>query len=167
MKANLIIVFFVVFLSLYALWVATLKPTANEIDNVSYQQLEMHRSVLEKQEQDTQIRYATDNGFDDQPIKSQMVATPAEYTVEIGINGSKFTDSNLTVDVGTTVFWTNEDLTMHTLTLSDATGAIDKSFGNTSLRQGDKIYFKFNTPGVWEIYDPNQSDTLYGFITVV
>lgn len=50
----------------------------------------------------------------------------------------------LRVPVGTTVTWTNEDATMHTVT------AVDGSFDSGMMNEGDTWSFTFDTPGEFE-----------------
>ena len=61
--------------------------------------------------------------------------TPSDYSVNV-----------LTVPVGTTVIWTNEDSTMHTVT------ALDGTFDSGFLDNGDSWSFTFDVPGEYEYY---------------
>ncbi len=61
--------------------------------------------------------------------------TPADYEVNV-----------LTVPVGTTVTWTNQDDQLHTVTAAD--GGFDSGF----LREGESWSFTFATPGEYEYF---------------
>jgi plastocyanin len=59
-------------------------------------------------------------------------------------NPADFSVNVLTIPVGTTVTWTNEDSTMHTAT------AVDGSFDSGYLDQGESFSFTFEAPGEYE-----------------
>jgi|SRR5215471_1179578 len=60
--------------------------------------------------------------------------------------GNGFTPSTLTVPVGTTVTWGNNDVTTHTVT-SD-TGV----FNSNNLNAGNTFQFKFDNPGQYKYH---------------
>jgi len=60
--------------------------------------------------------------------------------------GNGFTPSTLTVPVGTTVTWGNNDVTTHTVT-SD-TGV----FNSNNLNAGNMFQFKFDNPGQYKYH---------------
>ena len=60
---------------------------------------------------------------------------PADYSVNV-----------LTIPVGTTVTWTNEDSTMHTVT------AVDGSFDSGFFDNGDSWSYTFDEPGEFEYF---------------
>lgn len=74
-------------------------------------------------------------------------AEPAAATVQVNILGYKFDPPVLTVPVGTTVVWTNQDDVPHTVTSSDKTfkssGALDK---------GDTYSYTFTAAGTYNYY---------------
>jgi len=61
--------------------------------------------------------------------------TPADYSVNV-----------LTVKVGTTVTWTNEDAMMHTVT------AVDGSFDSGFFNEGETWSYTFEEPGEFEYF---------------
>ena len=76
--------------------------------------------------------------------KSTAVSQSASGSAEkINITGFAFDPSSLTVKEGTTVTWTNNDPTIHTVT-SD-TGAFDSG----DLAQGATFSFTFTTAGTY------------------
>src|SRR4051812_23652479 len=58
---------------------------------------------------------------------------------KISISDMSFVASSTTVTKGTTVTWTNNDYTMHTVT------ADDNSFGSGNLNQGDAYSYTFDS----------------------
>jgi plastocyanin len=60
-----------------------------------------------------------------------------------GTGGSSFSPSTTTVPVGTTVTWTNNDITTHTVT-SDT-----NVWNSGNLAPGDSYSFTFNTKGTF------------------
>jgi len=73
--------------------------------------------------------------------------TPAPATVQANITSYKFDPGVITVAVGTTVTWTNDDDVPHTVTSTDkhfkSSGALDK---------GDSYSFTFTAPGTYPYY---------------
>ena len=63
--------------------------------------------------------------------------------VAIDIVDFAFAPAELTVPVGTTVTWTNNDSVPHTATAEDG------SFSSDTLNQGDSFSFTFDTPGTF------------------
>ena len=61
----------------------------------------------------------------------------------VSIENFAFSPGDVTVSVGTTVTWTNNDQEAHTVT------ADDHSFGSPPLSPGDKYYFTFTKPGTY------------------
>lgn len=70
------------------------------------------------------------------PPAASPATTPSDGAIEI--KDFKFLPENVTVDVGTTVTWTNEDAAPHTATADDG------SFDTGNLREGDagKVTFR-------------------------
>jgi plastocyanin len=67
-----------------------------------------------------------------------LAATPP---AAVEIHNFNFTPPVLTITAGTTVVWTNQDDSPHTLL------AADKSFRSAALDTGDKFSYTFATPG--------------------
>jgi plastocyanin len=65
---------------------------------------------------------------------------------EVWIQGMAFTPATITITAGTTIKWTNKDVTVHTVT-SDPNDAV--SFDSGSISVGDTWTHQFNTPGTF------------------
>jgi plastocyanin len=63
--------------------------------------------------------------------------------VDVTIANFAFSPDTLTVKVGTTVKWTNQDSATHNVT------AEDNSFKSGDLNQGDSFSFTFTTAGTY------------------
>ena len=97
--------------------VTTTAAAAGSVENVS-----IVPGALDAQPMDAADEFAVDE-------------VPADYSVNV-----------LTVPVGTTVTWTNDDSTMHTVT------AVDGSFDSGFFDNGDSWSFTFDEPGEYEYY---------------
>ena len=64
----------------------------------------------------------------------------------VAIQNFSFNPATITVDVGTTVSWTNRDSASHTVTSSD------QVFDSPTLEQGKTFQFTFNTPGTYNYF---------------
>lgn len=62
---------------------------------------------------------------------------------EVRISGFAFNPSNLTVSIGETVKWINDDSVAHTVTS-------DGNFRSGELKTGDSYEFRFATPGIYD-----------------
>jgi plastocyanin len=71
-------------------------------------------------------------------------ARPADATVKI--ENFTFAPQNLTVKIGTTVTWDNEDDIPHTIASST------KLFRSNALDTRDKFSFTFTTPGAYQYF---------------
>jgi plastocyanin len=71
-------------------------------------------------------------------------AQAADATVKI--ENFTFASQNLTVKIGTTVTWDNEDDIPHTIASST------KLFRSNALDTGDKFSFTFTTPGAYQYF---------------
>jgi len=79
--------------------------------------------------------------------------------VAVKIANYAFAPAKLTVSVGTTVTWTNEDTAPHTVTISS--GPV--KFSSPSLNKGDTFSYTFKTPGTYSYYcavHPNMTATV-------
>jgi plastocyanin len=65
---------------------------------------------------------------------------------QINVENSAFNPKQLTIKTGTTVVWTNKDVTVHTVT------ADDNSFDSGNLNQGNTFQFTFTKPGTYLYY---------------
>ena len=81
-----------------------------------------------------------------QPNTTSVLTTapaPASGNVDVTIANFAFSPKELTVKVGTTVKWTNQDSATHNVI------AADNSFKSGDLEQGDSFSFTFNTAGTY------------------
>jgi plastocyanin len=78
------------------------------------------------------------------PATTSAAATAPVATNTVAIKGFAFTPANITVKVGTTVTWTNQDQDAHTVT---ATGG---AFGSQALNTGSHYTFTFTKPGSYD-----------------
>lgn len=77
--------------------------------------------------------------------ETQAAATETQAAeAQVTIKDFAFSPQVLTVPVGTTVTWTNEDMTQHTVYSND------KTFVSDILAQGDTFSFTFDTPGTYD-----------------
>jgi len=83
-----------------------------------------------------------DNGapVSSSPVKGQPTQPQAADNA-ILIKNFAFSPASLTIKVGTTVTWTNQDSANHTIKSS--------SFNSGSLAVGDKFQFTFTSPGTY------------------
>jgi plastocyanin len=89
------------------------------------------------------------------PINTTVA--PLSGNVDVAISGFAFSPAALTVKVGTTVKWTNQDSVGHTVV------ADDNSWGSGNLNQGDSFSFAFNTAGTYAYHcgvHPNMKATI-------
>ena len=68
-------------------------------------------------------------------------------------NGKFFVPETLTVSTGTTVTWTNEDSTLHTVTSGSAeSGNSGNEFDSSYLAAGKTFQHQFGTAGTFDYY---------------
>jgi plastocyanin len=79
--------------------------------------------------------------------KAAAVA-PASGSVAVEIKMYAFAPSALTIPVGTTVTWTNEDSAPHTVTVSKG----PQKFSSPNLQKGDTFSFTFTQPGTYSYF---------------
>lgn len=80
-------------------------------------------------------------------------------TAEVKMKNTAFNPSDLTVDKGTTVKWTNDDSLTHTVV------ANDNSFSSGNMGKGQTFEFTFNQVGSFE-YKCSIHPSMKGKITV-
>ncbi|HJQ42750.1 MAG TPA: cupredoxin family copper-binding protein [Jatrophihabitantaceae bacterium] len=68
--------------------------------------------------------------------------------VSVAIKNYAFSPATLSVGVGSTVTWTNDDTAPHTVTVSS--GPV--KFASPTLQKGDTYSFTFTTPGTYSYY---------------
>jgi len=81
---------------------------------------------------------------DDKTTTTSATPSPTEKSQVIDISGNKFNPAEVTVDVGTTVTWSNNDSVTHTV--KGANGAINSG----DLASGQNFGYTFNEPGTFE-----------------
>jgi plastocyanin len=84
-----------------------------------------------------------------QPAAAQAntaTAPPVAEGANVQIKNFAFVPASLSVKAGTTVTWTNEDSTPHTVTSTDGSGSSDQ------LAKGDSYMKLFSTPGSYEYH---------------
>ena len=83
---------------------------------------------------------------------SVPATTPMQVpgTVTVSIQNFAFIPASITVPSGTTVTWTNQDPTDHTI-VNDARGSVAQGaiFSSNSLPKGASYSFKFDNPGTY------------------
>lgn len=84
----------------------------------------------------------------------------AVAATDVAIQSFAFSPNNITVTVGTTVTWTNNDSTPHTATSDSSVWA------SPVLSQGQSFSFTFNTPGTFAYHCALHS-SMHGTVTVV
>lgn len=89
--------------------------------------------------------------------QTKVVTTPVPASSSVSIENFSFNPGTLTVAVGTTVTWTNNDSTTHTVKSS--------SFNSSSLAPGDTFSFKFDSKGTFN-YNCGIHPTMTGTIVV-
>ena len=89
------------------------------------------------------------------------VQQQAQGTNKVTIKDFAFSPANITVKKGTTVTWTNQDSTAHTVTETDGKDGP----GSGNLDQGKSYSFTFNTVGTFS-YDCSIHPSMTGKVTV-
>ncbi len=87
-------------------------------------------------------------------------ATEQTSTVNIDIKGYTFVPDTITIPVGTTVIWTNDDGVAHTAT------SISGVFDSGSIDPGKTYSFTFNQAGTFEFGCTIHTSIPHGKITV-
>jgi len=84
---------------------------------------------------------------------------PAASATAVTISGFAFGPASISIPVGSTVTWTNQDGTAHTVTADDG------SFDSGSLAQGATFSQTFDTPGTYTYHCAIHS-SMTGTVTV-
>jgi len=77
------------------------------------------------------------------------------------------TTGEITIFVGDTITWKNEDSAFHTVTSVDSSGNIDGLFDSGFIRSGDSYSEKFTSPGDFHYFCDNNHPWMNGVIHVV
>ncbi|HWQ05323.1 MAG TPA: plastocyanin/azurin family copper-binding protein [Longilinea sp.] len=94
------------------------------------------------------------------PVASSGQAVTEGSNIDVSIASFQFTPSNLTVLVGTTITWTNNDSAAHTITANDG------SFSSGNLNKGGTFSFTFAKEGTFTYYCENHT-SMKALVTVV
>ena len=76
-------------------------------------------------------------------VTTAAAVAPAVAGPRIVIKQFQFSESTLTIPVGTTVAWVNQDDDAHTVTADDG------RFASTGLDQGEQFSYRFTVPGTY------------------
>lgn len=79
------------------------------------------------------------------------VSAPASTDVEIKIADEKFVPDEVTVAVGTTVTWTNEDEGGHTVTHGEGGSAETEALFDEAVSAGQAVTYTFEEPGTYPV----------------
>ncbi len=94
------------------------------------------------------------------PIPAGTSPAALSGNVAVNISGFAFDPIDLTIKVGTTVTWTNQDSAVHNVK------AIDNSWGSNDLKKGDTFSFTFVQAGTYN-YRCGFHANMKGTVTVV
>lgn len=166
MKANLIVITFITFLLAFAFRIASM-ASMSEIDNVNYQQLELHKSILAQKKLETLARYDQIEINKEDIESSFLDIDNASSTIELKLKGGDSNSEGMVLEKGTVVYWINESLTPNVLVLEDEDKNINEDFGENILRAGDRFYYKFDEVKDWQLVNSNASGTFRCSIKVV
>lgn len=78
---------------------------------------------------------------------TSTTTTPSSSTSSVDIKNMMFTPSQVTIDKGTTVTWTNNDNVAHTVTADN-----NQSFDSGTIDPGKTYSFNFNTAGSYQYH---------------
>jgi plastocyanin len=95
------------------------------------------------------------------PVAQPSPAESTQTSNSVTISNFAFSPANLTVKKGTTVTWTNQDSTAHTVTETDGQKGPDSS----SLGNGKTYSFTFDTVGTFK-YKCSIHPEMLGTVTV-
>ncbi len=108
-------------------------------------------------------RQAPVNAYASQPTQGETapsIPTPSSSNVEITIKNFSFAPDTLTVKVGTTVTWTNQDSVVHTVT-SDT-----NEFDSGGIGKGESFSYTFTAAGSYPYHCTPHHAQMSGTIIV-
>ncbi len=85
-------------------------------------------------------------GHGSRPMQAAVDPAAARSGPQVTIDNFQFGPARLTVPVGTTVTWTNQDDMVHTVTSST------KAFSSQGLETGESFSHTFDKPGTYEYF---------------
>ena len=80
------------------------------------------------------------------------VATDVTETTEVAIDDFRFAPETVTVPVGSTITWSNEDATAHTVTAGSEAAPEPERFDLEVDEQGETVRTTFDAPGTYAYY---------------
>ena len=89
----------------------------------------------------------TNTATTDQPTKEPPPVNAAVATDKVTIKDFSFSPATITVKKGTTVTWTNQDSTSHTVTSTTGT-----TLNSNTLKPGDTYQVTFNEVGTFDYH---------------
>lgn len=107
----------------------------------------------------------TDSG--DTTNDDNNTGDPGAATSSVTMEGISFIPGDLTVEVGTTVKWTNDSSVIHTVT-SGTDGTHDDIFNSGDMGPNDEFSYTFNEVGTFPYFCiPHVNQGMTGTITVI
>jgi len=107
-----------------------------------------HPSAIGSKTYQIGLRSAVTNQHGAAAMAMPASATTPSGTAAVQMKMYAFSPAALTVPVGTTVVWTNEDTAPHTVTVSDG----PEKFSSPNLQKGDSFSFTFTKPGTYSYF---------------
>ncbi|MFM9958878.1 MAG: plastocyanin/azurin family copper-binding protein [Phycisphaerales bacterium] len=98
-----------------------------------------------------------------------VLSTALSATIDVRIEDFTFIPTDININVGDTVRFTNQDFIPHTATSQTAPGSLVPSglFDSGDLEFGQQYSFTFTTPGTVSYYCVPHGSSMQGSITVV
>jgi LysM repeat protein len=102
------------------------------------------------------------------PTPNATTTPSASTTVGVSLKNTAFNPSTITIHVGTTVVWTNNETNgvQHTVT-SGSPGAPTGTFDSGTLNPGQTFQFTFNSTGTFPYYCRIHGEAMTGTVIVV
>lgn len=79
------------------------------------------------------------------------LSAPPETEAEVIVKDEAFQPDELTITAGTTVTWTNEDETGHTVTNGEGGAAAPDALFDDPLSTGQAVTYTFEDPGTYQV----------------
>jgi len=99
------------------------------------------------------------------PVENEDSDNMEQASNEVAMENTAFNPQELTVEVGTTVTWTNEDGFAHTVTSGTPDNPTDL-FDSGNVASGDTFEFTFEETGTYEYYCKLHTPDMTGTIVV-
>jgi amicyanin len=96
---------------------------------------------------DMHMNTGTSHSHDSSSTDSSSGGDKPVATDHVTIQNFAFSPSSITVKAGTTVTWTNQDSTPHTVTVANNPNLV---FDSSSLKQGDSYSMTFKKAGTYD-----------------